>query len=463
MNLIVIMLDSLRQDHLGIYNQHTGAPFAGIRACETPNMDKFGRDSVIFDSVYPEALPTIPVRTAMMTGQRTLLNRPWQPLNKSDVTMAEILSAEGFVCGLISDTYHFRAPNMNFHRGFNSYDWIRGQEYDPYTSAPTNRRLDDYVNESFPDIWRARVAQFLANTDDFKTADDWFAPQVFRSASDWLKRNRQHENIFLWIDSFDPHEPWDPPTRFDTYTDPNYSGPRLVMPMGGMAETWANLDEIDHIRGLYAGEVASVDHALGELLETLEKSGYYEDSIILLVADHGHPLADHGKFLKGADRMYSELLMVPCMLRMPGLRNAGAHINAVAQFHDLLPTLFDYMGLQSLVHDMHGQTLRGVVDGNQDSAREAIIVGYYEGADRCIRDGKWSLIARPAGVQDELYDIENDPRETNNLILNRPDEAERLRSKFGAIYFGRPGSDREGVHHFKGVQGAYEMESGAVE
>ena len=143
MNLIVIMLDSLRQDHVGIYNQHIGAPFAGIRACETPNMDKFGRESVILDNVYPEALPTIPVRTALMTGQRTLLNRPWQPLNQSDVTMAEILSAEGYVCGLISDTYHYRAPNMNFHRGFNSYHWIRGQEYDPYVSAPTDRRLED--------------------------------------------------------------------------------------------------------------------------------------------------------------------------------------------------------------------------------------------------------------------------------------------------------------------------------
>ena len=455
MNLIVIMMDSLRQDHVGIYNRN-GALFDGIRACETPNMDRFGRESIIFDNIYPEALPTIPVRTALMTGQRTLLNRPWQPLNDSDVTMAEILSAEGYVCGLVSDTYHYRAPGMNFHRGFHSYHWVRGQEYDPYVSSPSERSLDDYVNEAFPDRWRALVGQFLANTDGFKSADDWFAPQVFRSAADWLRRNRQYEKVFLWIDSFDPHEPWDPPKKFDTYTDPNYAGPRLVMPMGGPAESWASADEIDHVRGLYAGEVAAVDHALGELLEALEELGYYDDSLILLIADHGHPLADHGKFLKGPDRMYNELLKVPCMLRMPDLKGAGAHREAVAQFHD-------YMGFTNVAQDMHGQTLRSVVEGDSNTARDAVIVGYHEGVDRCIRDSKWSLIVRPEGEQDELYDLEADPRERNNLILEHAEQAERLRSEFGAIYFGRGGALRRGGHAFKGVQGKYEVASGAID
>ena len=463
MNLIVIMLDSLRQDHVSLYNQRIGAPFDSIAACQTPNMDNFGRESIVFDNIYPEALPTIPVRTALMTGQRTLLNRQWQPLAGSDVTMSEMLSAEGYVCGLISDTYHYRAPNMNFHRGFHSYHWIRGQEYDPYVSVPPTRSLDDFVNESFPEIWRVRVSQFLANTEDFDTADKWFAPQVFRTASEWLRRNRDHEKLFLWIDSFDPHEPWDPPKQFDTYTDPNYTGPRLVMPMGGKAASWASADEIKHIQGLYAGEVASVDYALGEFFQTLEEKGYYDDSLILLIADHGHPLADHGKFLKGADRMYNELLKVPCMIRLPGGDGGGRITQAVAEFHDVLPTLFDHLGLGSLNHDMHGSSLRAVIDGDSDTARDAVITGYYEGADRCIRDKKWSLIVRPAGEQDELYDLENDRRETTNVIEDHPDEAERLRGAFGAIYFGRTGPSLEGQHEFKGVQGAYEMASGVVD
>ena len=464
MNLIVIMLDSLRQDHVSLYNQATGAPFKDVAACRTPNIDRFGRDCVIFENVYPEALPTIPVRTALMTGQRTLISRPWQPLADSDVTVAQMLGAEGYVSGLVSDTYHYRAPGMNFHRGFNSYHWIRGQEYDPFDSSPSERDVRSYVNEGFPLLWRQRVGQFLSNTDGFDNADKWFAPQVMRTACEWLRKNRKYEKSFLWVDSFDPHEPWDPPKPFDTYTDPNYKGPRLILPMGGRASDWASEAETRHIRGLYAGEVASVDHALGELFQTLEELGYYDDSAILLVADHGHPLADHGKFLKGTDRMFSELLKVPFFLRLPGGRNAGRRTKALAGFHDVLPTLFDLAGLGNLTHDMHGSSLADVVEGDADEARESVITGYHQGADRCVRDGKWSLIARPEGQRDELYDLEHDWRETTNLIDRCPDEAERLRRGFGSIYYraGRPRAQPAAMD-FKGVQGAYETASGVVD
>ena len=105
--------------------------------------------------------------------------------------------------------------------------------------------------------------------------------------------------------------------RGDTYTDSDYSGPRIVMPMGGMASDWASDAEIKHIQGLYAGEAAFVDHCLGRLFDQLKQLGYYDDSLIFLLADHGHPLGDHGKFLKGADRMYNELLKIPFMVRLP--------------------------------------------------------------------------------------------------------------------------------------------------
>ena len=85
-NLIVIMLDSFRQDHVGVYHQGR-APFAGIAPCQTPHIDKFAAQSLIFEHAYPEAFPTIPVRTALMTGQRTLPFRPWQPLEATDVTL----------------------------------------------------------------------------------------------------------------------------------------------------------------------------------------------------------------------------------------------------------------------------------------------------------------------------------------------------------------------------------------
>jgi arylsulfatase A-like enzyme len=461
-NLIVIMLDSLRQDHVGVYHQGTG-PFDGIEACRTPNIDRFAAQSVIFENAYPEAFPTIPVRTALMTGQRTLPFRPWQPLESTDVTVAELLRRHDYVCGLISDTYHYRAPGMNFHRRFNAQRWVRGQEYDPYESGPAQRQVEDYVNDNYTPLWRGRIAQFLANTDAFAQPQDWFAPQVIDESCRWLERNRSHQNVFLWMDSFDPHEPWDPPKQFDRYTDPNYRGRRLIMPMGGQASSWANPDEIKHIQGLYTGEVESVDFALGQLFETLERLGYYDDSVILLLADHGHPLADHGKFLKGADRLYNELLKVPFLLRLPGGRHAGRRVKAQVQYHDVLPTLLDLMGLANETHDMHGRSFRPIVEGQEEAFRKTIVTGYFAGVDRVIREDNWSLILRPDGEPDELYDLDADPRERQNLIDDRHEVATRLARAFGPGYFRRQGPAGGTVALIKGVQGAYEVASGAVE
>lgn len=460
MNLIVICLDSFRQDHVSFYNEGKPA-FEGVPACQTPNIDAFARECVVFDNMYPCGMPTIPIRMELMTGQFTLPYRPWQPLAPTDVTLADVLRREGYVCGLISDTYHYRAPGMNYHRSFHAYRWVRGQEYDPYNSAPTRRNIEDYVNASYPPLWRDRIGQFLANTDDFTQEAHWFPAQVVEQACDWLMKNRGHKQICCWIDSFDPHEPWDPPTRFDAYTDPGYQGPRLIMPMVGVASTWAAPEEIRHVQGLYAGEAAFVDHCLGPLFDCLRNNGYYEDSIIVLLADHGHPLCDHGKFLKGADRLYSELLKVPFMIRLPdaGTGRAGTprRTQALAQFPDVLPTLLDLMGHGNNTGSMHGRSLRPVLSGDTEEHRDAVISGYYEGQDRCIRTKTWSYIARPEGQPDELYHLQDDPRETQNRIDKQFQEAVALSARFGSYWRRQP------ARFIKGVQGRYEVASGAVE
>ena len=457
MNLIVVMLDSFRQDHIGVYHQGR-ATFEGVPACATPNLDRFARDAIVFDNMYPDGLPTIPVRLTMMTGQSTLPYRSWQPLSGHDLTIAEILGREGYVSSLISDCYHYRAPGMNYHRGFTSYRWIRGQEYDPYESAPPRRSVEGFVNEHYPEIWRRRVEQYLANTDDYTREEDWFPARVVEQAISWLRKNRSHQRTFLWVDSFDPHEPWDPPARFDTYGDPGYTGKRLVLPMGGLYEKWATPAEARRIQSLYAGECSFVDFWLGKLFDALAEHGYYDDSVIAVVADHGHPLGDHGKFLKGTDRMYSELLKVPFIVRLPGGRNGGRRSTALAQFQDVLPTLLDLLGLAGSTGATSGLSFRRVVEGDSDSHRDAIITGYHEGIDRCIRDKRWSLILRPEGEPDELYDLQSDPRERHNLIDTHPEEAQRLARAFGSVYFRSRRSSA-----IKGIQGKYEMASGSVE
>ncbi|MEM0003594.1 MAG: sulfatase [Thermoproteota archaeon] len=449
-NIIVVVLDSFRQDHISFYNKGERV-FKNVAACKTPNLDKFAKESIVFYNAYPAGLPTIPVRTELMTGQFTLPYKPWSPMYPTEITMAEILKHEGYTNGLITDTYHLFKPGMNFHKSFDSFIWIRGQEYDAFNSAPPRKKkVENYVNENYTEQWKKLIAQFLANTEDFKNEEDWFPAKVFSEAIKWLKNNKVHEKVFLWVDSFDPHEPWDPPERFDVYANKNYKGRRLILPMGGEAKSWASEEEIDYIRGLYAGEASFVDHWFGVFYEELKELGFLENSIIVVLADHGHPLADHGKFLKGGDRLYNELIKVPFMVRLPSGEKAR-ETKAIVQFPDLLPTILEFIGLGNNVYSMHGRSFLNVLLNELNEFRKYAISGYYEAVDRCIRDQEWSYIQRPEGQSDELYNLVKDPKETKNLVDENPDEAKRLASAFGT-YFKKIESKV-----IKGIQGKYEL------
>jgi arylsulfatase A-like enzyme len=449
-NIIVVVLDSFRQDHISFYNKEERI-FKNVAACKTPNLDKFAKESVVFHNAYPAGLPTIPVRTELMTGQFTLPYKPWSPMYPTEITIAEILKREGYVSGLITDTYHLFKPGMNFHKGFDSFVWIRGQEYDAFNSAPPKKKnVENYVNKSYSEQWKKLVARFLANTEDFENEEEWFPAKVFSEAIRWLRNNKVYEKIFLWVDSFDPHEPWDPPERFDVYTSRNYKGKRLILPMGGEAKSWASEEEIDYIRGLYAGEASFVDYWFGVFYEELRELGFLENSIIVVLADHGHPLADHGKFLKGGDRLYNELLKVPFMVRLPGGEKAR-ETKAIVQFPDLLPTILELIGLGNDVASMHGRSFLPVLLNQTDEHRKYAISGYYEAVDRCIRNQEWSYIQRPEGQSDELYNLVEDPKETKNVIDENPNEAKRLALAFGA-YFRKVESKV-----VKGIQGKYEL------
>ena len=454
MNLIFIVVDSLRQDHVSLYNRGESV-FEGIPACKTPNIDKFAKDSIIFENVYPCGLPTIPIRYELMTGFCGLPYRGWTPLTQYDMTISEILSKEGYISGLISDTYHYRRANYNYHKGFSTYNWVRGQEYDPYKLPKSKRDINDYVNENYTEGWKRRIEQFLANTDNMNEKN-WFTAQVVEKAIDFLKRAREFKNVFLWIDSFDPHEPWNPPERFDVYTDKNYKGKRLIMPMGGKAREWADEEEIKFIRGLYAGEASFVDYYLGHLFENLEKLGYYEDSLIILLADHGHPLCDHEKFLKGPDRMYSELLKVPFIVRMPNGKYGGKKIDALIQFPDVLPTVLEILGYGFNNVSLPGKSFYNVLKGNEEEHRNAVISGYFGSEYRCIRDKKWSYVITPDEEVDLLFNIENDPKEKKNVIDEYHEKAIELDRKFGSIF--KPHRKAE----IKGLQGKYEMASSSI-
>ena len=451
MNIIVLMLDSLRQDHVSYYGWD-GCPL------QTPNIDAVAAEAVVFDNVYPEGLPTIPVRTDLLTGQSSLTNRTWQPLVPTDVTAANILAKEGYLTAIVADTYHLFKPNMNFHNGFDIFHWIRGAEYDSLSTGPLKHlKLEDHITDGIPKSWHAGIFKCLQNLDGRTEPEDFPCFQTVRKALELLHQARQDKrSLFLWLDTFQPHEPWCPPAKFDTFGDPNYTGPKVIMPPGGPASKWGDDAVTNRTRSLYSGEAAYTDYCLGRLFDGMREMGYFDDSLIVILSDHGHPLGDHGKFLKGGDRLYSELLKVPFVMRLPGGAHGGRRVQTLARFPDLLPTMLDLAGFGAAGMCMAGRSLRPIVEGHDVTLYPATVSGFFPTTMRCIRTQQHSLFLGAAGDTDELYDLQADPRERTNIIADADDVATEMVKLISPIYLGQRRTPR-------GVQGTMEVAHTSLE
>ncbi|MBM3502052.1 MAG: sulfatase, partial [Armatimonadetes bacterium] len=298
-NCIWITVDSFRQDHTHCYRpEGTLDPSGESLRVQTPSLDRLAREGVLFERLRSEALPTIPCRRGSFTGRRVFpwpaepprkgeyITAPgWRPLPEEDVTVAEHLSAHGYVCALVADCYHLMKPAQNFHRGFQSWQWERGQEYDMWQTTPLPEGYLEMFLKPGTQLTDARgrvLTQYLQNQFHRTGDEDYQAARTFRRAIEWLERNHAQERFFLYIDSFDPHEPWEAPDEFLNLYDPGWRGPRLI---------YANLyrredlpaEEHHHVRARYAAECTLVDHWVGELLGAVDRLGLAETTLIVLV------------------------------------------------------------------------------------------------------------------------------------------------------------------------------------
>ena len=188
MNLIVIMLDSLRTDYVGAYMK-------GQAKARTPNMDRFAREAVVFDKAYAGSFPTLPCRRDLFTGRWGHPFNTWDRMERDVPTLAGRLRAEGYTTGLVYDTPMFMTEGNNLDRGFGSIEWIRGQGGEPWIS-------DGFIDVPWPggeDKVKPGVQRYLANMSRRLFETDYLGPQVMQKAVHWLERNYTREN-FLSLD-----------------------------------------------------------------------------------------------------------------------------------------------------------------------------------------------------------------------------------------------------------------------
>jgi arylsulfatase A-like enzyme len=256
-----------------------------------------------------------------------------------------------------------------------------------------------------------------------------------RDACRWLERNYTHPNFFLWVDAFDPHEPWDPPRYYVDMYDPGYQGQVVDHPQYG-PQGFLTPEELRHCRALYAGEVTLVDTWVGRLFETVDHLGLYDDTAVLLLSDHGHYIGDHGLVGKsghgpdGPYPLYQEISHIVMMARVPGGAR-GARMEALVQPADVMPTVLELTEMDR-PEGLHGISLVPALYGQPLPQRPIIVTspGLTDDPERpvcsAITDGEWALQYRGPRYPSELHRLSDDPFQLCNVYAQERGQAERL-------------------------------------
>jgi len=288
---------------------------------------------------------------------------------------------------------------------------------------------------------RAQLEQYLRNRARWRGEGDHFVAQVARAGMRWLEPQEEGDRLFLWLDSFDPHEPWDPPSPYDRmYGDPDYRGRDIIHPVPGPVEGYLTEEELGRVLALYAGEVTLVDRWVGVFLDHVRELGLMEDSLIVFLTDHGEPFGDHGIVRKARPWPYEELVHIPLIIRHPEGVGRGRRVDAFVDTTDVAPTILDFLGIRgpaggrfAVWPKMHGHSLLPLMSGEVEKVRDCAVSGHYN-RSWSTRDGDWKYIHWLPGApqtrgKPELYNLRDDPKEKHNLIDEEPKTARALDTK----------------------------------
>jgi arylsulfatase A-like enzyme len=431
-NVVLVIIDSLRKDHVGAY---------GNDWIKTPNLDSLAKESLRFTQAYPESIPTICARGTIHTGRRTwpfrnwhppkgddILLQGWEPIPRGQKHLAEILNDNGYTTMLETDTMHEFKASYNFQLGFDVFDFIRGQttdNYKPMWTYPRDRVQDSLLKGNVPAM-RAQMRQYWANMEGSlvpkrDSESDWSSPKVFTGAMELVEAAKEGQPFFLVADSYDPHEPWDTPDKYVSLYDTGYSGPEPYSVIYGSSDYLTDR-ELQRMKARYSAEVTMVDTWLGKFLDKMSELNLFENTLLVLISDHGVAHGEHGITGKPSYALWPEVTDIVFMIRHPEGKGAGQTSDFYASTHDVAPTILGFLGIDP-PQPMDGQDLSVIFDGGQPEERAHFTLGYNDHA--WARDEDYVMFAKNDGTNALLYDVRSDPNMDTNIsgsnqeILNR--------------------------------------------
>lgn len=376
MKVIFVLLDSLNRHYLPVY---------GNAWVKTPCIDAFASGGVVFDNHWLGSAPCMPARRDMLTGRLGFLERQWGGLEPYDITLPRLLRQGGVYSRMETDHYHyFHVGGENYHTPFSSWQFHRGQENDVWAGDVASPPEPEHLGKWMP--------QYDKNRARFATDADYPTPKTFAGAIDWLRRNRGADNYFLWVEGFDPHEPFDcPPEFLDLYGD-DYAGARY---------DWSGYERVEedspatrHLQRRYAATLTMTDKWFGRLIDEVRHQGGLEDTLIILTTDHGHMLGERGLTGKNHWHAWNEMARIPLIVHLPGGRCAGQRRTQLTQNIDLMPTVLDYFGLPCNAQ-VQGHSWKVILeDAAAPWARRSALYGWF-GQTVNVTDGRFTYFRAP--------------------------------------------------------------------
>ncbi|MYA03795.1 MAG: sulfatase, partial [Caldilineaceae bacterium SB0664_bin_22] len=428
LNVVLVVVDTLRTQYLEPY---------GNDWVHTPSIARFAAESLRFTRAYPECLPTIPTRRTLHSGRRAFPFRTydpvpwdnvylpgWQPMYRDEATVAEALSQGGYHTGFYSDVPHYMVPGMNFTRGFQQWEYIRGQAEDRFLGAAS---ADEALLQRYrgnPD----RIRNHLVNVRPDLPEEEWHTARTFRSAMRFLEQNQGSEQPFyLYVDSFSPHETWEAPLHYyDLYASRDVREPIwLTVPYGPLLDQNPELEtSLESLKANYAGLVTLVDTWFGRLMQTLDNLKLRDRTLVILIADHGTNFADNVEKVVGkpAGYMYPGTMHIPLMVRHPDGIGAGQTSDELVYTLDVPATVMAATG----VVPQGGIEGRNLLE-DADGSREWLTCRY--GDHVWYRDHRTWFFSSLEFEGPRVFDLEADPDCTANIAAKAGDRIDLARTR----------------------------------
>jgi arylsulfatase A-like enzyme len=375
-NLVVVLLDSLNRHMLEAYG---GGEF------ETPNITAFAEQSLRFTRHHVGSLPCMPARHDILVGALDFPWRPWGSIEVWEDAITRALRERGVTTMLVSDHPHlFETGGENYHTDFTAWQYERGHESDPWRTTP------DPTWIGTPALPAERPHYHHAYDHSrtyFRQEADFPGPKTMKAAAEWISTSAHaHDRFFLFVDEFDPHEPFDTPEPYAGMYDDDWDGPLSIWPpylIDALASGQLEQRKARHIRANYGAKLTMIDHWFGHLIRTLQEQGLTGSTGIILTSDHGHYLGEHDVFGKPAAPVYSELGRIPLIVKWPGQNRRD--VDSLTTSVDLHATIADVFGAR-VEHPTHGRSLVPLIEGTATSVREFALFGYW-GRHVGITDG----------------------------------------------------------------------------